>query len=1102
MRRAKTVILLAGVATMAALLFAPAAGAAYGDNFGFADVNTGLPGDPNAPAYPGETAVWAGTCDLSSASTSAGGVGTAPSIRAHCIDSGASSWGSGPEYGGPASDSPWPTGEEPTWRLDPVTQAGAHPDASAAFFFNYKATGNQVEGTVKTTIVKLPPGVVGNPEALPHCPAIAAQSVPPSCVAKEQAGIASIGFPINLGGPGGLVTEASDFQTRPVYNMEARDTVTAEFMISCIACYLSVPVTARGRTNSDYGVDTLALLIPDYVPIGGNLFTFWGVPWAKEHDKFRINGRRLYPEYSADGKSILDQGEDYQGFRIHTGFQAKYQVSYDPSWGPIKPFFTNPTECSGEPLPLTIEVDSWQHPVTEGNSYVTKTVPTDTLTGCDKLNFDPAITLHPDVNVADSPSGLDVELSIPQNNDPPASVATNPAEGTPDSAPDYWKTPAGLGAAHLKDTTIHLPQGTSFNPAAADGLQGCTTAQIGLTSAGPPVTFNNDPVQCPNSSKIGTLEIVSPLLSSPLFGAVYVAPQNDNPFPGTLTAIYLVSQDEERGLSIKLAGRVDLDPDTGQISTTFVDNPQLPFDHFRLHFETGPRAALNTPATCGNFENAADLIPWSFPDSGPQPTIHDPFPISAMPNGLPCVTEPEDRSFRPGFEAGSTSTKAASFTDFVLNVTRRDGEQEISGVSLDMAPGVTGNLSQTPYCPEAAIAAARTKTGLEETNGPSCPAASYIGKVDTLAGAGSLPLPTTGRLYLSGPYDADGAGPKPQSPLSVTTVVPAIAGGTTGNPAFDLGNVVIRTGINLDSQTAQVHIDSTDVPYIVGGVPLRIRSIAVKLDKPNFMLNGTNCEELKVGGSIRGAADPLDKTDDVFSAVSNRFQVDGCKDMGFKPKLTLKVKGGTKRNDYQQLTATLTPRPGDANLKSISVALPHSEFLAQNHINTVCTRVQFAAKACPEGSVYGFAKATTPLLKDPLEGPVYLRSSSNPLPDMVLGLRGQVDLDVVGRVDSVNGGLRNSFEVTPDAPVSQFTLTLKGGKKSLLVNSRDICFKTKVTTKRVNGKLVKTRKLIPTTPKATVSYVAQNGIELTQKVALQSAGCAKKQAAAKAKRKG
>jgi len=1080
MIKGKTILAILGTALAAlSLSFVPSAQAVYGEGFDFADINTGLPGDPDVPAYPGTEALWAGTCDLSSTATDNGGVGpsnggTAPSaIRAHCIDI------STQVRGADGTDVPWPAGAEPSWRLDPVTEAGSHPDATAAFYFKYLGLG-VADGTVKNIVAKLPPGVVGNPEALPKCPALQAQAIPPMCDGSTQVGLTTIAF--TSGAPFPNNNESS-----PVYNIEARDTVTAEFLIGTIAGRVNVPITARGRTNGDYGVDTLALLIPDYAPLGGQAFTLWGTPWSSEHDSMRLSG--------TDNDSL-----DMFRLAHETGLDPSLQTKYDPSWGPIKPFFTQPTECSGEDLPVTLDTDSWQFPVLGGNPWVTGTTRADPITGCENLEFDPSITLRPDVSVADSPSGLDVKLSIPQNNEPPPGVAFDPDEAS--GAPAYWKTPAGRATAHLKDTTVRLPQGTSFNPAAANGLRGCTTAQIGLTATSPKITFNNDPHQCPDTSKIGTLEIVSPLLPDPLQGAVYAAPQRDNPFPGSLTSIYLVAQDEERGLSVKLAGKVDLDPATGQISTTFVDNPQLPFNEFNLKFKNGPRAPLNTPATCGQFKNSVSLTPWSYPDSGPVALIEDPFPITQMPSGLACVTEPEDRVFGPGFNAGTTSVKAGAHTDFVLNVSRRDGEQEISGIALEMAPGLTANLSQTPYCPEANIAAARTKTGLEETNAASCPPASYIGRVDTLAGAGPLPLPTEGKLYLSGPYDADGAGPKPLSPLSVTTIVPAIAGGVPGDPAFDLGNVVIRTGINVESQTAQVRIDSTDVPYIVGGVPLRIRQVAVKLDKPGFMLNPTNCEVMAIGGAVAGSADPLVKGDDVLARVSSRFQVDGCKELPFKPKLSLKVKGGTKRSAYQQLSATLTPRPGDANLKSISVALPHAIFLAQNHINTVCTRVQFAAKQCPQGSIYGSAKATTPLLKDPLEGPVYLRSSSNPLPDLVLGLRGQVDLDVVGRIDSVNGGLRNSFEVTPDAPVSKFELTMKGGRKSLLENSQDICFKTKVTKKMVDGELVKTRKKVRSIPKATVTYTAQNGIELTQKVPLVSSGCAKKAKKSGAKAKG
>jgi hypothetical protein len=1046
MSKAKISATFATAACLAIAAIAPASAFA---EIGFAPINADPEAVATAPAFPGDTAVYAGTCNLHSASTSNGGVGTAPALRKDCIDFG--SFATNPGNG----TNPWLSGLEPTWRLDQVTQAGAHPDGTASFWFRRSSTLDIPDEYAKDIIVRLPPGVVGSPTALPQCSAVESQFVPPICSANTQVGVATLAL---IGLAKGINGEKAGIF--PVYNSEARDSVTAEFTIANVSGLFNVPVTARGRTNGDYGVDTLALKIPTIKPLEGQVFTFWGVPWASEHDPWRLDGSVLAGFASTSQQFIPIP---------NTGLAPSQQTPYQPSWGTIKPFFTNPTRCQPTPLSVGYDLDSWDNPgktLPDGSpdfsdpNWKVFDSETPLLTSCDKLNFDPSITLHPTVNVADSPSGLDVELKTPQNNEPPEALAHNPADDT--GAPNYWKTDAGLATAHLRNTTVHLPAGTSFNPAAADGLQGCSTKEVGLASASPQVLFDNEPITCPPSSKIGTLQIDTNLLPAPLLGDVYVAPQNDNPFPGSLTAIYLVAQDAERGLSVKLAGKIDLDPATGQISTTFVDNPQLPFDDFKLHFETGPRAPLNTPPVCGHFENSASLIPWSFPDSGPQPTTHDPFDISAMPSGLSCVERPQDRSFTPGFEAGTTTTGAGSFTNFILNVTRRDGEQEVSGVALDMPPGLTGSLKGIAYCTDSDLASARAKSGLAETNSASCPQASYLGRVDTAAGAGPSPLHTPGKLYLAGPYDPDGAGPKPTAPISVVTIVPAIAGGTVGNPAFDLGNVVIRTAVNIDPETALIHIDSTKVPYIVGGVPLRVRKIAVDLDRPNFMITPTNCDPFTVGGRIGGAADPLNPSDDITAAVSNGFQVGDCKGLAFKPSLSLRLFGGTKRNQYQRLQATVTypPGAGYANFSKASVALPHSAFLAQNHIRTICTRPQFAAHQCPPGSIYGHATATTPLLDNPLSGNVYLRSSNNLLPDLVVALRGPdsqpIEVDLVGRTDSVHGGIRNTFDVIPDAPVSKFTLELQGGHKSLIVNSRNLCASTQ---------------------RATVRFSAQNGRE-------------------------
>jgi hypothetical protein len=819
-----------------------------------------------------------------------------------------------------------------------------------------------------------------------------------------------------------------------VYAIEARDTVTAEFVIGNIASRFNVPITARGRTNSDYGVDTLALLIPAFAPLLGQSVTLWGTPWSDEHDKWRLDAATFFS--TAKGEIPLSGLPPGDAQSYDPGNPEYQDAEGNPL--PIQPFFTNPTECSGEELTTVVDVDSWQNPVSKGGEWVTGETIAPPVTGCEKLEFDPEIALRPSVDVADSPSGIDVRLETPQNNDPPGPLATNPSDSG--GAPAFWRTPAGLATAHLKDTTVRLPEGTSFNPSAANGLRGCTQEQVGATDLSPKVTFDNEPHQCPDTAKIGTLEIVSPLLPDPLKGAVYAAPQHDNPFPGALTAIYMVAQDTERGLSIKLPGKVDLDEQTGQIATSFIDNPQLPFDSFELHFKSGPRAPLNTPPVCGQFKNSSTFTPWSHPHSGPPALVEDPFDITGTPNGQPCATEPEDRQFAPGFEAGSTETRAGAHTSFALNVTRRDGDQELSGITLEMPPGLTARLAGTPYCPDAALAVIEgPRTGLEESNGSLCPAASELGAVHTLAGAGPLPLPTSGRLYLAGPY----AG----APLSIAAVVPAIAGGVPGNPAFDLGNVVVRSAAHLDPRTAQVKVRSAPLPYIVGGVPLRVRRVSVQITKPGFMLNPTNCEQMALGAQIQGAGDPLVPGDESAAGASSPFQVGNCAALGFKPRLNIRLFGKTNRGANQRLKAVLTPRAGDANIGRAAVTLPNSAFLDQEHIKTICTRVQWAADACPQGSIYGRATAYSPLLDYPLSGNVYLRSSDNNLPDMVADLRGPthqpIRVELVGRIDSIKVkggfGIRSTFDTAPDAPVSRFVLEMFGGKRSLIVNSRNIC---------------------------------------------------------------
>jgi hypothetical protein len=600
-----------------------------------------------------------------------------------------------------------------------------------------------------------------------------------------------------------------------------------------------------------------------------------------------------------------------------------------------------------------------------------------------------------------------------------------------------------LATAALKDTTVTLPAGMTLNASAASGLGSCTEAQMGYAPEGSKIRFATTPQTCPAASKLGNLEVSTPLIEHRLPGTIYLARPYENPF-GNLTAIYLAVEDEESGIVAKLAGKVTPDPITGQLSATFGESPQLPIEDIDLHFFNGARAALTTPLTCGTKTTTSTLTPWSTPE-GQDVHPSDSFEtqVAAGGSGV-CPSSEANAPNTPVFTAGTVSPEAGAYSPFLLRLARQDGTQRLTAIDTTLPKGLAAKFAGIPYCSEAQIAQAQSRSnpnqGALEKASPSCPSASEVGTVNVGAGSGPTPTYVSGHAYLAGPYKG--------APLSLAIITPAIAG------PFDLGAVVVRTAVYINPETAQGRAVSDPLPSILQGVPLDIRSIAVKLDRPGFTLNPTSCDPM----AIAGAATALTGQSAVLSSP---FQVGGCNALKFKPKLAISLKGGTRRHDFPALKAVLTyPKGGSyANISSAQVTLPHSAFLEQGHIGTVCTRVQFAASACPKASIYGKAKAITPLLDKPLEGPVYLRSSSHELPDLVAALNGQIDVVLAGRVDTgKGGGIRNTFEAVPDAPVSKFVLEMKGGKKGLLVNSENICRKPQ---------------------KASVSFTAQNGDALS-----------------------
>ncbi len=420
---------------------------------------------------------------------------------------------------------------------------------------------------------------------------------------------------------------------------------------------------------------------------------------------------------------------------------------------------------------------------------------------------------RPTTNPPDSPSGLEVDLHVHQEEEP---------------------EPEGVSPSDLRNATVTLPAGIKVNPASAAGLGGCSLAQIGYkpgTSA--PLEFTPGAAACPTASKLGKVEIDTPLLDHPLPGAVYLANPHENPF-GSLLALYIVIEDPISGVIVKLAGKVTPDPVTGQLSASFEENPQVPFEDFHLHFFGGAQGALRTPAICGTYTTTSVLTPYSAPESGPPATPSDSFAI-----GGPCSHSAGEEPNAPRFHVGTESPQAGAFSRLGLKLVREDGSQELKGLEATLPPGLVGKLAGVAECSDAQIAAAEQKSGQAEKASPSCPAASEVGTVDVGAGAGPDPYYVQGKAYLAGPYKG--------APLSLAIITPAVAG------PFDLGDVVVRSALLVNPETAQITAKSDPIPTILQGIPLDVRSVTVKTSRPNFTLNPTSCNELSFTGSALSA---------------------------------------------------------------------------------------------------------------------------------------------------------------------------------------------------------------------------------------------------------
>jgi hypothetical protein len=917
----------------------------------------------------------------------------------------------------------------------PATQAGSHPfQLTTTMTFNQTLEYDRAWGALSQPVAlpkdlhfDLPPGVIGNPTQVPQCPLglFLSQGVGTTnlCPPDTAIGMARV----TITEPSNLGEEASAL---PLFNVEPSIGEPARFGFRVFRT--PVLLDTAVRTGGDYGVTVDVNNAAQTVGFTTSEVTFWGVPGDPRHDAQRGWGC-VY---------------EFQKQSANAGPCNPLEEHNPP------PLIELPTSCTG-PLQTSVAVDSWA----QAGSFVSSpaTTPLTALDGCNRLPFEPSISVTPDGQAGSTATGLNVKVSVPQ------SVSLDPE---------------GLGEADVKNTTVALPAGIAINPAGADGLQACSEEGIALKSA--------EPSSCPEASKVGLVKVKTPLLPNPLEGYAYLAAQNTNPF-GSLVALYVFVEDPISGSRVKLAGEVVPNPVTGQLVSTFKNTPQLPFETFELHFFGGDRAPLATPARCGAYTTTAAIEPWT--ESG-EVDSSSTFDITSgpktlsEPGGSPC---PGARlPFHPSLTGGALNIDAGAFSPLTLTMTRKDGEQNLQSVEAHLPPGLSGILSNIELCREP------------QANLGECPPNSLIGETTVSVGVGGDPFSVTGgKFYLTGPYNGTGSCTPNTSgcaPFGITFEVPAKAGPfdlkrNSANPAGEdpCDCVIVRGKIEVNPITAAITITSDPpgspdaIPTSIEGIPLEIQHINAITTRGDFQFNPTNCSKMEVTGTIHSSENMTD-------TIGVPFQVTNCAVLAFKPGFKVSTAGKTSRKNgaslHVQLTYPKAPFGSQANIKSVKVDLPKQLPSRLTTLQKACPAKTFEANpaGCPVASIVGHATAITPLIPVPLTGPAYFVSYGGAkFPELVIVLQGyNVTLDLHGETFISKAGITSStFHTVPDAPVGSFELTLPQGPNSALA---------------ANGNLCKSTLKMPT------AFLAQNGAEIHESTKISVTGCPKGKKAKKNKR--
>jgi hypothetical protein len=930
------------------------------------------------------------------------------------------------------------------------TQAGGHPYALTS---TLKLASEEVgparslvpTADLKDMVIELPPGLSANPLAVSRCPLTRALSSG-SCPIDSQVGV----FVLSYSGKEVF---------GPIVDLTPEAGQAAELGLET-PFKTMFPLTGRVvRTAAGYGLALVGKGLPELGVIEVET-TLWGVPAAAVHNPQR-------------GMSCAED---------ETSRQWICEGGNMPSGEAPVPFLTMPTDCSAGAQTATAWADSWEQP----GSYIQARSTLPQVTGCELLPFEPQLEVRPDTLLADEPVGMDVSIGIHQSES--VEAATPP---------------------QLRDATVTLPQGVSISPGVADGVKACKSSgpegidmPTGLNTNGEALGPGEigegealgldgepqlSPGNCPDASTIGEAEALTPLLASPIKGRVYLAePECGGPAQagcteqdaadGSLYRLYVElggqADPHAEGVDIKIEGRVQANPETGQLTVRLTENPQLPLSQLSIDLNGGPRALLDNPATCGSATTTSDLQPWSAPGITPAPQS---LVVSGTPSADPssfyevtgCASPP---LLAPSMVAGTLTSRAGALSAFTFSVSRGDREQYLSQIQLHTPAGLSAMLSSVPPCDEALA------------NAGLCPQASRIGSTMVASGSGSHPAEMPGSIYLTTGY----AG----APFGLSIVTDAVAG------PLDLGQVVIRARVDIDPQTAALTITSDPLPQIVLGIPLRLQRMTLQIDRPKFVFNPTNCAAQQITATITG-------TQGARAEASNPFAAGECNSLAFKPSLAASTNAHTSHANGASLDVTLrfptTPQGSEANLARVKITLPKQLPSRLTALQSACPTTTFYADpaACPKASIVGIARAQTPVLQTALSGPVYFVSHGHDaLPSPVVVLQGDgVSFSLLGTSTIDKRGIASiAFDKLPDVPIDSLELYLPQGPHSVLTTNTSLCALTKTVivkrtiVRQTDGHAVRhtveLRKREPTSLAMPTELVAQNGavIHLSTKI--------------------